>query len=227
MAAATVTMLAPTPGSKYQTRGAAYTADAAGYIYNVATGGTDILDLWADGCVITGPAANVGTANTGITAVEYGDGYTHTTLLTIGSGIVLPAIAGGAALGVGKLLYTLPVGAHIIDAAHQNVAITQTQGHITADTPVVGLGTTIATGAVSVLSGTAAFQNIMAGTAAADCNGTPTVKTALATASPFGLVSEIGGAKGIYVNAAASWAASGDAAAVLSGTVLLRWKTLA
>jgi hypothetical protein len=164
---------------------------------------------------------HVGTAATGSTAVEYGDGFDHTTVLTVST--TLPAIAGGAALGVGKLLYTLPAGAEIHVGSYMSMGITQTQGHINADTPVVGLGTVIASGAVSVLSGTAAFQDILTGQSAANCTGTATVKTALATSSPFAFVTEAAGSKAVYMNAAAAWAASGDPAALLVGTVVLNW----
>mgnify|MGYP003346225910 CR=1 FL=1 len=41
------------------------------------------------------------------------------------------------------------------------------------------------------------------------------------------LVSESGGAKTIYANVADGWAASGDAAALLAGTVVLNWRTMA
>ena len=167
---------------------------------------------------------NAGTAASGATALEYGDGYTHTTVLTVNT--TLPAIAGGAALGIGKLLYTLPAGAQIVSSSYFSLAITQTQGNITSDTPVVGLGTTVASGAVSVLSGTAAFQNISAGKAAADCDGTATTQTALATASPFALVINATGGLNhtIYANVAATWTAGGDAAALLTGTVVLNWQ---
>lgn len=223
----TVTLLAPAKYQPYFVRsGTTYTSDSSGFIYNVPIS-SDLLDLLNDGCLTVQAGANVGTPATGVTAAEYGDGWGHTTVLTIGAGVVLPAIAGGAALGVGKLLYTLPAGAQVINRSRMSIAITQTAGHINADTPTVGIGTTIATGAVSVLSGTAGFQNVSVGKAAADANGTATVQTALATASPFALVTEAGGAKGIYFNAAASWAASGDPAAILSGSLVLQWATLA
>jgi hypothetical protein len=171
-------------------------------------------------------SASVGTAGTGVTAVEYGDGRTHQTVLTLGTGCVLQAIAGGAALGVGALLYTFPAGAQIIDASYMSVAITQTQAHINANQPKVGLGTVIASGVVSALSGTATFQDILTGQTAADCNGTATVKTALPTAGiPF--ITESAGSKAVYFNAAATWSASGDAAALLTGTVVLNWRSMA
>src|SRR3990167_10807567 len=52
---------------------------------------------------------NAGAANAGTTAVEYGDSRLHQSVLTVNT--TLPAIAGGAALAVGKLLYTFPAGA--------------------------------------------------------------------------------------------------------------------
>lgn len=167
---------------------------------------------------------NAGTANTGTTAVEYGDGYNHVTVLTVNT--TLPAIAGGADLGVGKLLYTLPAGAQVIDAAYMSLGITQTEGNINADTPDGGLGTVIASGAVATLDGTATFENILTGQTFNNCTGTAEVKTAIPTAGTS-LVMEVGGAKTVYFNVADGWAASGDAAALLAGTVVLAWRTLA
>jgi len=165
--------------------------------------------------------ANVGTAGTGSTAVEYGDGYTHTTILTVNT--TLPAIAGGAALGIGKLLYTFPAGAIVIDEVKMSLAITQTQGNINANTPVVGLGTVIASGVVSTLSGTATFQNILTGQTAANCTGTATVKTV--DENVDAVVIETGASpRTVYANVAATWSASGDAAALLTGTVTINWK---
>jgi len=161
---------------------------------------------------------NLGTANTGTTAAEYGDGIQHTTVLAVNT--TLPAITGGAAQGVGKLLYTLPAGAEVIDVSYMNIAITQSEGNINADTPAVGLGSVIATGAISDFTGHATFDDLITGQTAADCNGTATVKT---IADQI-FVSEAAGSKAINFNAANTWAASGDSAAAISGTVVLHWK---
>jgi hypothetical protein len=164
---------------------------------------------------------NVGTANTGSTAVEYGDGYNHTTVLTVST--TLPAIAGGANLAVGKLLYTFPAGAIIVESAYMSLGITQSQGNIDADTPDGGLGTVIASGAVATLNGTATFENIITGQTFNNCTGTAEVKTAIPTANvPF--VIESGDAHTIHFNVADGWATSGDAAAGLAGTVVLNWR---
>ena len=164
--------------------------------------------------------ANIGSVPSYVTAQEFGNQRQHTTVLTVDT--TLGAIAGGANLGLGKLIYTLPAGACVIESAYMSMAITQTQGNITADTPEVGVGTVVASGAVAVLSGTATFENILTGQVAADCNGTATVKTVADQV----LVIETGGAHTVYLNVADGWAASGDAAAILRGTVTLRWSNM-
>lgn len=163
---------------------------------------------------------NLGIAGTGVSVKEYGNSHVHTTVITF-DGATLPAIAGGASLGVGKLIYTLPAGACIVTGSKLNVGIIQTDGNIDADTPDVGIGTTIASGAVAVLGGTAAFENILTGQTATDCDGTATVKTV-----DTSLVVETAGAHTVYLNVADGWAADGDAGAILSGTVTLHWQYL-
>lgn len=161
---------------------------------------------------------NVGTpGGTYVLAEERGDRNAHRTILRVQT--TLPAIAGGANLAVGKLLYTFPAGAIIVRAAHMNLAIKQTQGNITADTPDGGLGTTIASGVVAVLGGTAAFENILTGQTFNDCNGTAEVKTVADQV----LVIESAGDHTVYFNVADGWAASGDTGARLYGTVVLDW----
>lgn len=175
------------------------------------------------GIVIATPAIfKVGTVGAGSTVAEYGDAYYHTSVITINT--TLPSIAGGASLGVGKLLYTLPAGAQVYDMSYMSVAITQTQGNINTDTPKVGLGTVIAVGAVAVLSTPATFMDIVTQQTAANCTGTATVISAGPTAA-IPLVTAAAGSKAVYFNAAFAWAASGDAAALLTGTVVLHWKT--
>lgn len=166
---------------------------------------------------------NNGVAAPACRAEEFGDKYHHTTILTLeGASAVLPAIAGGANLAVGLKLYDFPGGSVIVEAARlKDVAITQSEGNITADTPDVGLGTTIASGAVAVLGGTAAFENILTGQTFADCDG-----TAEDVAVGTQLVIQHDGDKSVYLNVADGWAASGDAAAVVSGQIVLHWRYL-
>lgn len=160
---------------------------------------------------------NLGAASAYVTNVEeFGDARKHVTVLTVQG--ALPAIAGGANLGVGRLLYTFPAGAIRVHGAHMNIAITQTEGNITADTPDGGLGTTIASGAVALLSGTAAFENILTGQTFNDCNGTAEVATVDSS-----LIIAAADNHTVYFNVADGWAASGDAGALFSGKVVLEW----
>jgi len=161
----------------------------------------------------------IGTPGTGVTAQEFGDRSQRQTVLTIN--YTLPAIAGGANLAVGRKIYTLPAGAARVTSTSMSVSIKQTEAHITADTPDVGIGTTIGSGAVAVLGGTAAFENILTGQTAADCDGTNTVKSV-----DTSLVIESADSHDIYLNVADGWAASGDAAALLRGTVVINWQPL-
>ena len=169
----------------------------------------------------TGQLGACGTPATGFTALEEGEGDYHKTTLTVST--VFGAIAGGAALGLGILAYTLPAGEIIVESAYASIALAQLDGNITADTPEVGLGTVIASTAVAVLSGTATFENILTGQVAADCNGTATVKTV----SDQVLVIATAGAHTVYLNIADTWAASGEAACPVTGTITIVWRKMA
>lgn len=160
-----------------------------------------------------------GTAGTGCSVVEGGDRVNRFARISINT--TLPAIAGGADLAVGNLIYTLPAGEIIVTGSSMSVAITQADGNITADTPDVGVGTVIGSGAVAVLGGTATFENILTGQTAADCDGTATV-----VALDAALVIATASAHTVHLNVADGWAASGDAGAALTGTVVLTFKYL-
>lgn len=164
-------------------------------------------------------AGGFGTVAAGVTATEEVSGSFHKTTLTVNS--TLPEIAGGAALAVFKALYTMPAGVIQILGSSMSMELDEVDGNITADTPDVGLGTTPASGAVAVLGGTAAFENILTGQTAADCNGTPTVANVATNLAIAAAASHV-----VYFNVADTWAASGEAACPISGTVTILWTKL-
>ncbi len=166
---------------------------------------------------------NVGTAESNITAVENGNAFIHTTVLTLAG--VAALIGDTAALGTGSLVYTFPDGEIIVDSAFMSVGVNLTTGTPTDDTPEVGLGTVVASGAVSVLSGTATFENIITGQVAADIAGTATVKTAIPTAN-IPLVIAAADPHTVFLNIADTWANVDDTAATLSGIVVFNWTFL-
>ena len=162
--------------------------------------------------------ANNGTMETGVTAVHYGDGVNVTSVLTLTN--VAITVGSSENLGVGALIYTLPAGANLVRDAYMSVDLSGVT--TTTDTPEIGLGTVIASGVVTALSGTATFEDVITGQVAADTNGTATVKGAGPTAgAPLEITTA--GAHTIHVNLADGWGANADADGVLNGTVVISY----
>lgn len=182
------------------------------YWFGTPGEGQILVDL-ISGAIVT---ENVGAVAAGSSVVEEGDAVNHVTTITVDT--TYGAIAGGANLGLGKLLYTFPAGAINIKASKIDIDLTALDGNIDADTPELGLGTVIASGAVAVLSGTATFEDILTGQVVADCLGTNTVKT-VATSK----VIETADAHTVHLNIADGWAVGGEVALPVTGTVTIEW----
>ena len=176
--------------------------------------------LWVEVNIEPDPlvTANVGTAATGVTAVEYGDGRRHITKLTFTLLTMTPVTAADAE-ATGILIYTLPAGAVVVNSASMSVGVYGSGTDCDADTPEVGLGTVTASGDTALLSGTATFESILTGTAATNCTGTVTLVTV-----SQGLGVETAGAHTVYLNSADTWA--GICTITATGTVWLEWTLL-
>jgi len=159
---------------------------------------------------------NVGTVAAGSTVVEYGDGVHHQTVITVDTTIA--AIVTGAH-DYGVLVYTLPTSAQIINSAYMSMALNSAAADISADTPTVGVGTVMGAGTNGDLSAPATEDDIIVGTAAANCNGTATVLT---VADQI-LVIETGSAHEVNFNFAATWTSGGDLLCVVKGTIIIDW----
>lgn len=167
----------------------------------------------------------VGAAGSGVSAVEYGDSKTHVTVLTLKN--VSFAIAAAAAEAVGSKIYTFPEGVHLHKVSYLNIAL-QGGGTVDTDTPEIGLGSAIATGAVNVLGGTVTFEDIIVGTAVTDCSGTAEVIGPVgATAGILTGISlnKAADTKTVHLNLADGWA--GADTIVANGSVVLEWSTIA
>lgn len=169
---------------------------------------------------------NAGAVSANVTAVEYGDGYNHTTVLTLSA--VAVTIGDTENLGVGALIYTLPVGAQVIKAADISLAVSASDVANQTDTPEIGLGTVLATTAQATLGaiGTT-VEDILEGVAVANCNGTAKVDSDISSPTTAGVLSKTGGTKTIHVNLAGTWANGDVQTATISGTATLHWATLA
>lgn len=199
--------------------------------------GTVTVNGTATGNVVLGAAAtgsaltlsgnlltsdNVGAVNTGVTAVEHGDGYNHTTVLTVSQADAV-TVADNAALADGYLLYTLPAGAIYVNSAYISMGVTLAED--TTATPEVGLGTLVGSGANATLGDVGAgAENILGPATADDCAGTAEVLTQSAA-----LAVEAGDSHEVFFNLAATWAdtAGADLTGDIAGTVVINWSFMA
>ena len=97
---------------------------------------------------------------TTLVANEYNAGVYHTTQITLTNFIVGALAGAGAALGVGNKIYTFPAGVQLHKATYYSLSLTAAGTAVNTDT---GIGSVIASGAVSLLSGTATFENYVTG----------------------------------------------------------------
>lgn len=159
--------------------------------------------------------------NAAVSVVEKGHGEIyHITQITLDDLTVITP-AGAADLADGELIYTFPGGRINIDKIYMNVSLATAGSTVTADTPDLGLGTTVASGAVAVLGGTAAFENILAGQTVNDVNGTAEVVT-----SSRDITFESTDDKTVYLNIADGWAGAEATGVQASGTIIIIWYAL-
>ena len=174
---------------------------------------TNILAEVIDSAAAEVSEVGVGTAGTNVVATTVGS-KSYVTTLALSA--VSYTIAGAANEAVGALIFTLPAGAQFVEACYMSVAL-QGGGTVDADTPDIGVGTVIATGAVAVLGGTATFEDILDGQTATDADGTATV----ALLAPDDTLSVAGDVKAVHLNIADGWAGADTVTA--TGTIVLKW----
>lgn len=185
----------------------------AAFTYVVTKGRNENYTVTETVAYITSAAGGIGSPDTrgtpsaNYTAVEYGNGVRHTTVLTRKTDFV-QAVA-SAALGFGDLAYTFPEGAIGTVAGTMSFTI---QGATAVNTPEVGLGHVIAVGAIATIgAGAATMESILDGTA----TGAITVP-GTAEAYPFAAEADLvwvdgsAGAVVMYLNCAGNWAVTED-----------------
>lgn len=166
-------------------------------------------------------ANEVGTVNTGVTAVERGYGKHHTTALTIAQVNAL-TVADNSALCDGYKLYTFPAGAICINSVSMSMAVTLAED--TTNTPEAGLGNVEGSDTQATLGADdAGCENILGPATLADCAGT--AKLAV-QASALALLASA--AHEMFFNIAATWAdtAGTDLTGDIAGTVIIDWTLL-
>ena len=162
----------------------------------------------------------VGTVGANVVATEYGDSKNHVTKLVLTA--VAITVGDNAALGVGSLIYTFPAGAVYLHASHASLGITTAEG--ITDTPEVGLGTVIASGANATLGAVGATSEDIAGPVVlADTNGTASL---LEQNKVGDLIIAAADVHAVFLNFADTWANVSDASSTITGTVWLNWTLL-
>lgn len=178
-------------------------------------------------------STNVGTVTTGATTVaeEHGDGIWHYTKLTM-TAFAVGTGADNASLGIGAKFYTFPAGTIIVKHATL-VGATTFDANVTTGSPEIGIGTAVASGVVSVLSGTATFEDIIDGNASAtggDTTGNLTATTIYknsdgSTRDAVVIKTSGGKSHDLFLNMAVAWpdSASGTLAVTFTGVITLQW----
>ncbi len=161
-----------------------------------------------------------------VTFNEYSTGADVVTVLTL-TNFVVGALAGaGAALGVGNIVYAFPASDQHLElvSSFDNISLTATG---TAVTTKLGLGSVIASGAVSVLSGTATFQDRLTGVNAATAAGGGTAISSMAAATAgigTGIALNVAASvKNVFLNAAGTWNADNTGNLTANGRIFLKW----
>ena len=169
---------------------------------------------------------NKGTTPVGtVDIVEYGDGQDVTTVLTL-TDFVIGALAGaGAALGLGNIAYAYPAGQHLeLVSSFTDIVLTAAGTAVTTDT---GLGSVIASGAVSVLSGTTTFEDRLTGQAIdTDPTGGAAVSALAAATAGIGTgisLNVAGSVKNVFLNSAGTWNVDNTGDLTATGTIILKW----
>lgn len=160
-----------------------------------------------------------------VTVQENSTGSDVVTILTL-TNFVVGALAGaGAALGMGNIVYTFPAGQHFeLVYGFSSLSLTAAGTAVNTDT---GLGSVIASGAVSVLSGTATFEDRLTGqTIATAPTGGTAASALLAATAGIGTgisLNVAGSVKNVFLNSAGTWNVNNVGNLTASGVIVLKW----
>jgi hypothetical protein len=189
-------------------------------------------EITLDGGFVGPETAGTVTTTSTTVAEEHGDNLLHTTKLTM-TAFAVGTTVDSVNLAIGAKFYTLPAGSYVIESASIAGALTG-GGATKTDTPEVGIGTVIASGAVATLA-TGTFENVIDGgvagltgdgnTVAPDINGTAFYKGNLSTVRP--VIEATGGlAHDLFFNVADGWAATSAGVLTFTGVVTLVWRKI-
>jgi len=186
----------------------------------------DIVNDFAIGNGVHPYGAAYGSTPVGtVTIKNYGDGKNITTVLTLTDFIVGALAGAGADLGVGNIVFAYPAGQHFeLVSSFSSLSLKCAGTPVAAD---LGLGSVIASGAVSTLNGTGTFEDRLTGQTANTAVGGGTAINALKAATAgigTGISLNVAASvKNVFLNAAGTWNADNTGNLTASGTITLKW----
>ena len=164
-----------------------------------------------------------------VTIQEFSTGKDIVTVLTL-TNFIVGGSFGAAAKGVGNIVAAYPAGDQHLELvdSFSSIVLTLAGTAVACDT---GLGSVIASGAVSVLDGTATFEDRFTGVAitTAPTGGTAVSGLAGATAG-IGTGIALNGAaavKNVFLNAAGTFNVNNTGNLTASGVIILKWTQMA
>lgn len=159
-----------------------------------------------------------GSAGTNVVATEYSNGRDFTTVLAMTDVALTPTIPANAE-AAGAIIYTFPSGVYVAHACRMDI----NSGVVDSATNAadMGVGSVIASGDVSVLSGTSGFEDWVTGQTVADVSSIATDKATLMTAGGS-TVFEAADSHVLHINIAATWNST-VSSLTLTGTVTVNW----
>lgn len=162
-----------------------------------------------------------------VSCLEYSTGMDVVTVLKL-TDFVVGTPTAGASLGFGNIIYSYPAGQHF-ELVYAFDAISLTLGGDATNVDL-GLGSVVASGAVSVLSGTATFESRLTGqTVATASGGGAAVSNVLAATAGIGTgisLNTASAVKDVFLNGAAAWAANASGTLKANGHIILKWTNM-
>ncbi len=171
----------------------------------------------------------IGTTPVGtVTFIEYSTGRDVLVELTLTNFIVGALAGAGAALGLGNIVYAVPAGQHLeLVYSLSAIVLTCAGTAVVTDT---GLGSVIAVGAVSVLDGTATFEDRLTGiaitTGASGGAAASSIAGATAGIGTGIAVNGTGAIKNVFLNSAGTWNANNTGNLTATGKIYMKYSRL-
>lgn len=173
-----------------------------------------------------------GTTPSGITTIvanEYNAGGSHITVLTLTNFKIGTLAGAGAIAGYGNLIYSFPAGVQLHEVSYFSLSLTAAGTAVTTDT---GIGSTAASGALSLLSSSSVFENYITGQSVPTAAGGGAVTVVGPIGATAGILTDISlqtaaKSKNLYLNSAGAWNADNTGDLKATGSIVLKWSTLA